>query len=270
MPNAPAQAIDTEYRETLPPVPLAGTIACIWTHGSPSGVNGRAQTIVPDNCADIIWRLSPNGDVLDAFVAGPMSRPFLVQGNNLGHFVGVRFRPGQLAGVLRLSAAELRDQNVPLDDVIAGIRPLMDGVVPAQLLAHIPSLALALGPRIHAARALPPAVAHALDLIHAESGVAHVESLARTVGASRQHLARLFDAHVGLRPKFVTRVARLHRAMTIALRSRDVAEARSSHRSPQLSWSAIAAEVGYADQPHLVADFVSLTGLTPVVWLASR
>lgn len=270
MPNEVAQAVDTGYRETLPPAQLADTIACVWTHGAASGVDTRAQTIVPDNCADIIWRLSPAGDVLDAFVAGPMSRPFVVKGNDLGHFVGIRFRPGKLAGVLRLSAAELRDQNVPVDDVVAGIRPLLDGVAPASLPVRIPSLALALGPQIRAARAIPPAVAHALDLIHADSGVAHVESLARTVGASRQHLARMFDTYVGLRPKFVTRVARLHRAMAIALRSRDVAEARSAHRSPQLSWSAIAAEVGYADQPHLVSDFVSLTALTPSAWLASR
>ena len=35
-------------------------------------------------------------------------------------------------------------------------------------------------------------------------------------------------------------------------------------------WSALAAHVGYADQSHMVADFVSLTGESPAVWLAAR
>ncbi|MEP7343986.1 MAG: helix-turn-helix transcriptional regulator [Gemmatimonadaceae bacterium] len=270
MPNAQPLLTSAPYRETPPPSPLAGAVACIWTHGGSSSAVGSRQTIVPDNCADIIWRLSPAGDVLSALVAGPMSRPFVVPGSRAGHYVGVRFLPGQLARVLRVNAADVRDQHIPVDDILKGIRLLLDGLAPSNPAATLRVLAKALGARILDARTLPPVLAHALFQIDATQGQLTVEALARRVGASRQHLARIFDVNVGLRPKFVARVVRLQHAMAIAIRSREVAEARSLNRMPHLSWSAIAAEVGYADQSHMVADFMSLTGTSPAAWLAAR
>ena len=270
MPNAPAHPTDIPYRELAPPPPLAGAVACVWTRGDGPEAAERKQTVVPDNCADIIWRLSPAGDVLNAFVAGPMSRPFALRGASSGYFVGVRFNPGQIAGVLRVNAGAVRDRHIPVEDVIPGLRTLLDGIEPTAIDATLAALGMALGGRIERARRLPPALAQALYQIDASQGQLGVESLARSVGASRQHLARLFDAHVGLRPKFVARVARLQRAMAIALRSRQVATARLPHNLAILSWSALAAHVGYADQSHMVADFVSLTGESPAAWLAAR
>jgi AraC-like DNA-binding protein len=225
---------------------------------------------VPDNCADIIWRVSPAGDVLDAFVVGPMSRPFALSGAITGHYIGVRFTPGQIARVLRLNAGELRDRHIPLDDILPGLRALPDGIAPSAVDRTIRVVAKALGRRVMEAGTLPPALALALHQIDTARGRLHIESLARSVGASRQHLARMFDAHVGLRPKFVARVARLRHAMAIATRSNQIAAARSPRRRPLLSWSAVAADVGYADQSHMVADFVALTGSSPAAWLADR
>ena len=39
--------------------------------------------------------------------------------------------------------------------------------------------------------------------------------------------------------------------------------ARSSRSEPG-AWSAIAAELGYTDQPHLIRDVAELTGFTPL------
>jgi AraC-like DNA-binding protein len=73
---------------------------------------------------------------------------------------------------------------------------------------------------------------------------------------SRQHLARRFAAHVGVSPKTLCRVARMKEVLRIAGNAR-------------AGWAAVAADLGYYDQSHLVAEFRSLTGLTPARWAAS-
>jgi AraC-like DNA-binding protein len=43
-----------------------------------------------------------------------------------------------------------------------------------------------------------------------------------------------------------------------------------SARLPNLSWAGLAADIGYSDQSHLIADFRQLAGTTPVPFLLSR
>jgi AraC-like DNA-binding protein len=38
----------------------------------------------------------------------------------------------------------------------------------------------------------------------------------------------------------------------------------------RVNWAGLAADLGYSDQSHLVAEFRSLTGLTPGRWIAAR
>jgi AraC-like DNA-binding protein len=64
-------------------------------------------------------------------------------------------------------------------------------------------------------------------------------------------LQRLFAEHVGVSPKWVLRRYRLHEA---------VARAQGGEA---LDWAALAQELGYFDQAHLIADFRALVGWTP-------
>jgi AraC-like DNA-binding protein len=75
---------------------------------------------------------------------------------------------------------------------------------------------------------------------------------------TRQHLRRRFLDLVGITPKMFARVIRFQHVVVRASRADDV------------SWSALAADFGYADQSHLIADFRELAGTTPVPFLLSR
>ncbi|MCP4784921.1 MAG: AraC family transcriptional regulator [Fuerstiella sp.] len=68
---------------------------------------------------------------------------------------------------------------------------------------------------------------------------------------SRQHLARLFRRHVGISTRMFARVIRMQ-----SLRER-------VGRSNPVDWSAAALDSGYYDQAHMIAEYRSLTGLTP-------
>ena len=68
---------------------------------------------------------------------------------------------------------------------------------------------------------------------------------------SRQHLTREFRQRTGISPKLYSRLARFH----AGLRYVGVAS--------RIDWADVAAEAGYADQSHMIAEFRQFSGLTP-------
>ncbi|NUP08953.1 MAG: AraC family transcriptional regulator [Polyangiaceae bacterium] len=109
--------------------------------------------------------------------------------------------------------------------------------------------------RLASGRVYDPATARgarrALRRIREMPRLPQVVDLASDIGASERQLRRAFDDVVGLSPKQYLRIVRFRRALAAA------------RRKPRTSWCAIAANTGYFDQAHLIADFRALTGKTP-------
>jgi transcriptional regulator GlxA family with amidase domain len=95
------------------------------------------------------------------------------------------------------------------------------------------------------------AVAHAVGIIIKSFGSERIQSIANAVGISKRQLERRFRKEVGLTPKQYARVFRF-RSTAIRMIEED-----------DMNWANRAAEMGYADQSHLIKEFVALTGRTP-------
>ena len=80
---------------------------------------------------------------------------------------------------------------------------------------------------------------------------ASVSAVADDLGVSERHLRRVFREAIGVSPKTFARLARFRRALGAAR--------RDGHES----WASIAAEAGYYDQAHLIAEFRVIAGVTP-------
>ncbi len=104
-------------------------------------------------------------------------------------------------------------------------------------------------------RGPPPEVRRAWHVLRASGGTVRVADVAREVGWSERHLAARFRTEVGLTPKAAARVIRFDRARRLV---------------PRLPGATVAATCGFADQAHLVRDFVAFTGLGPRAWLAAE
>jgi AraC-like DNA-binding protein len=250
--SAPAQAGGgvTEY---LPPPALASFVDRFWSR--PAGHPLRpteSHRIFPDGCLDIV--VGPR----DAFVVGAMTRPILVPPAAAAGMIGVRFRPGMATAFLQIPAAALTDDRAPLEAVWRDGAHVADYVGsalhPRQAVAR---LAKALTARLPRIAPVPEDLRIGVDRIMARGGRVDVSRLATSLGVTRQHLARRFAAHVGVTPKTFCRVIRLWQVLRSA-------------RSGRVNWAALAADHGYTDQSHLVAEFRSLTGLTPGRWIAGR
>jgi AraC-like DNA-binding protein len=93
-----------------------------------------------------------------------------------------------------------------------------------------------------------PAITAAVTALDRGMPVAQV---AASLRVSQSTLLRHFAAQVGLPPKQFARVRRLRRLLAAA------------HGRPGTGWAGAAAECGYFDQAHMIAEFRALAGMTP-------
>ncbi|MCE9673988.1 helix-turn-helix domain-containing protein [Myxococcus stipitatus] len=84
---------------------------------------------------------------------------------------------------------------------------------------------------------------------------ANVNTVAVDIGVSERHLRRVFRETVGVSPKAFAKLVRFHRAL------------RAAREDEHANWSSIAADAGYYDQAHLIAEFRAFTGVTPQKFL---
>jgi AraC-like DNA-binding protein len=229
------------YAEWRAPVPLRGAVACLWASVVPDDAD-EAALILPDACSDLIWEQGAG-----CYVAGPDTGPARTVAKAGTVIVGVRFRPSAGGQVLGLPLSEIRDQRVPVADLLpAAGKRLPATLDPAEAAAR----ALDVAGRLVADAAPDSEVARAAALLR--DPAARTEDVAGDVGLSVRQLRRRCLAAAGYGPKTLQRVLRFQRFV----RMLDAAA-----RPPDLA--SAAALAGYADQAHLTRECAALAGLTP-------
>jgi AraC-like DNA-binding protein len=220
------------YREIAPSAALRPWVECFWTHSddAPSG----AHRVLPDGCADLVFDLTTG----ESAVVGTMTKPLLLPPSAASSYLGVRFHPGRAAAFLRMPLAEITDARVPLAAIWKDWHDRLPDIATLET-----ELLRRLDP--HRDARVDAAVAR----IVATGGAVRIESLARGIGISRQHLARQFLHHVGVSPKTLARVIRFRR-LTETLHA-------------EVEWADVAIAHGFYDQSHLIAEFRELAGTTP-------
>jgi transcriptional regulator GlxA family with amidase domain len=78
--------------------------------------------------------------------------------------------------------------------------------------------------------------------------------LARHAGLSQRSLQRLFERYLGLGPKWIICRARVQEAADRVAAGQPV------------DWAALAVDLGYHDQAHLIHEFKAQVGFTPAVY----
>ena len=229
------------YAEWQAPAPLRGAVACLWASVVPDDAD-EAALILPDACSDLIWEQGAG-----CYVAGPDTGPARSVARAGSVIVGVRFRPSAGGQVLGLPLSEIRDQRVPVADLLpAAGKRLPATLDPAEAAAR----ALDVAGRLVADAAPDPAMARTAALLR--DPAARTEDVAGDVGLSVRQLRRRCHAAAGYGPKTLQRVLRFQRFV----RMLDAAA-----RPPDLA--SAAALAGYADQAHLTRECAALSGLTP-------
>lgn len=175
--------------------------------------------------------------------------------------VGVYFEPGAAGALLGVPALELTDRVVDLEGLWGPRRArLAEELAELDEAARVDRLEGALLERARRA----PQARSGVDVVglarwaRAEPARMTVRRLAEAAGVSRRHLARVFHQVVGVSPKRYCRLARFQAGLAYA------------GAGAEVRWAQVAAELGYADQSHMIAEFRELSGLTPAALAAGR
>jgi AraC-like DNA-binding protein len=173
-----------------------------------------------------------------------------------GWAVAAMTTPGGL-GAFVSSCSDFTDRVVPLGTALRlDERLLLREIQEADdEEARIAILAVALENAIDHDRAeTARQVAAAARIAETDRTLRRLAQLSKAVGISSRTLQRLFAEYAGVSPTWVLRRYRMM----------DAAEAVRS--GEPVSWAELAADLGYADQAHLIRDFHATVGTTPAAY----
>lgn len=221
----PGSVGDVGYREQDPPPRLRELVERRWIRTGPA----EPARVLPDGCMDLI-RLDDK-----IVVAGPDTTAFIAAGGR-DPVHGLRFRPGVLPRLLGVPASELRNTRVDLRE----LRPIrQDG--------SLEDLAATLASQPPRAETSPWLLPTLRDVTRRLAAGESVSATARHVGWSNRTMQRQCAAVYGYGPATLRRILRFRRAVRLL--------------GSGLAPIAVAAQAGYADQPHLHREARLLAGV---------
>jgi len=244
----PVAALATGHFSEGPVPPfLRSTFACIWVHRMPEA-EAPPIIVTPDATLDLQWI---NGRFR---IAGPDKEPKIERLPAGTTVIGFRFRPAVAAAWLGVPASEILGQRLPLTELWGGKADRLGGTIPgsSDVRELTGQLAAILAQRTPAPRTSDRPMQAAYDLVRAgtPTGVPLIPWLRRALAMSERTLRRRFDECFGYGPKTLHRILRYQRYLHLA-------------RATNQPTAMLAAEAGYADQAHLIAESRRLTGSTP-------
>lgn len=189
-------------------------------------------------------------------VHGISREPFYRTLAGRGHVLGAAFHPGGFRPVLGRSVGSLSGTVRPagelfdLDDRPAAERILDTSDVAAMVEAlegYLTALDPPADPVVDEVRAL-------VQEAERDRSLTRAEDLAARASTSLRSLQRLFTDYVGIGPKWV--IARF----------RILDAAAAAHGDDPVDWAALAADLGFADQAHLIRAFTSVVGTPPATY----
>jgi AraC-like DNA-binding protein len=169
-----------------------------------------------------------------------------------GRVVGAKLRPAGLSALTDVPPAALTGRRVPAAEVLGDVRELVRTVEAAPDagagMAAFERWLVERDPR-------PPEGAELVDaavaLAAEDRGLTRVAELAAALDVPVRTLQRRFDRHLGVGPKWVLRRCRIQDALA------------EIEAGGTVDWAALAAGLGFADQPHFVNSFTALVGVPP-------
>jgi AraC-like DNA-binding protein len=242
-----------QYREFPPGPCLVELVECFWAGTlRPAARTSSCHRVLPDGCMDLLFDFRA-GDSRRASIIGTMSRPFIFTTSGPVDLLGIRFRPGGLAGFIALEAAELFDARVDLTNFwglwAQETWHRLGEATPADRVGLLQEL---LGARANGRLHIDPFIRHCVARIEADRGSLRIGDLEKSTGLSARQLERKFAQNIGISPKTFARVVRFKSVVAAA------------DRPDPPDWVRLAGDFGFADQPHLVREFKTFSGLTPM------
>ena len=243
-----------------------------------AGAVPTSLRLLTDGCTGVVIECGPSTLSSPPVFLGVMQTATVVTFAESRELIGVRFKPGGALPFITASLHEFTGRRVPLPLLWGGLAQRMGNAVRSATFSdRIAALESCLRGRMReqqsAASGRQAITARQIALV--SQAIAHlgqdaavrVGDVAADLGVGERRLERVFNRVVGVPPKVFQRMRRCCEAACL------IRQAKVEHPQSTLerniaprNWSAIASDVGYADQAHFIREFRALTGVTPGVY----
>ncbi|HEX5886053.1 MAG TPA: helix-turn-helix domain-containing protein [Pyrinomonadaceae bacterium] len=260
--------IDTIFNFYKPRPPLAKFVDCFWLYNGQSPP--QTQRILPTGTFELAINLRQNelsfydAERLEncyrfsgAVVSGAHEHSFLPAAAEETFIIGVHFKPGGAFPFLGLPATDLSDTHVDLETLWGPLAGRLRERLCEAGTSHerFSLLEEALLRRLHHRVEPHYAVLAALEMLK-KTPARTVREAAKLIGLSQRRFIQVFKTEVGMTPKLFSRIQRFQQTRSVI------------HQSASVNWAALASDLGYFDQSHLLREFVEFSGQSPTHYLS--
>ena len=245
------------YVEVEPCPALRPYIRCFW--GSPGSHTAEElpgeELVIPDTCMDIMLTINYTKNQLKSVFTGIDDRPFLSAGPCLGDRIAsfaIRFHFWAVPLFADESMREAKGAYTDADAYFTGFRRelgtlLLDTDTIGERIAAAERFLL----RRLGRRREQTAVMNAVYAILRAKGNIAAPEIAGYAAVGERQLQRLFAEHIGLPPKRIALLVRYQNLWQEIL------------SNPHFNVQDAVERYGYADQPHLLAEFRRFHSMNP-------
>ena len=261
--------IDTIFNFYQPQPPLSKFVENFWVYEG-HDVEQKPAFILPTGTLELVINLRQNelsfhdaqhpenrSRFSGAIVSGAHASSFAGENANEVFLIGVHFKPGGAFPFLGLPANDFADTHVDLETLWGSASGrLRERLCEARTSAErFQLLQQALLSRLCDGVEQHYAVSAALEVFEKNQSGPKVRETAKYLGISQRRFIQVFKTEVGMTPKLFSRIQRFQQTRTFM----------QQNLSP--NWAALAVDLGYFDQSHLIREFLEFTGLSPTAYL---
>jgi AraC-like DNA-binding protein len=168
-------------------------------------------------------------------------------------YFGIRFLPGRVTSILPVQLKAISVQMIAASDLWGNRleRLEADLFVAPSMSARLRIADAFIQQQLQTTGRTPdPRITTTLDTIYHHRGQLRLDKGAAHAVSPRQ-LRRLFDRHIGIRPKSFARIVRFQSMLQTML------------RVPEREWGQRCLDFGYYDQAHFIHEFKTFSGQPP-------
>jgi len=253
------------FQKIIPTDGLRHIINCYWFVDSGDDCEILVQKIIPDGFPELIFHYGDPYEInlsgiwerqSQYLVAGQIKKYFFLRNTGRSGIVGIKLMPAALSDVFGISMDQLTSRVVPLSEVrsdklTALIGMAVSGITPEAVAARFDAFFEEVALRRQVATVTQNTI---VDSILGSRGTASIGELCRQAKISERSLERFFRHHVGLTPKYFSRIIRFSNIFKLIEKG-------------DPSWVDVAYLTGYYDQSHFIRDFKAFTGEEPSKYL---
>ncbi len=232
-----------------------------WMVDSQGETEIHREKIIPDGFPELIvhykepYRINLDGKwqlQSQKLIAGQISNHFYLENTGETGVFGIKLQPWSLKYLFNISMKNLRDKVIEMPDAIGEqIEPLLDIATAKIPFEEKTEQSDQWWRHLLAAKAYPePAGEKAAKLILDTNGGVVIGDMLRMAQLSERGLERYFGNHIGLSPKFYSRIIRFAYIFKLVQR-------------PGFQWADISYLAGFYDQSHFIKNFKEFTGEEP-------